>query len=350
MESEAEGGSDRVRKTVRNVVIIVAMQQEAEPFISRHNLVQNTPSPFHPGSPMVSYSGIFSAAPNGYTDLAVHLVWNGRCKIHKVNHVATTAAAISTYAAISHFKPDIVISAGTAGGFSELGAHIGDVYMSTKCVFHGRRIPIALTNSNDKGYLEEYGFGHFRSPPLPILAKLVKVKQGVVSTSDSLDCTETDLQLLRSEGAVAKEMEAASVAWVCQQLYTPFFALKSITDIIDGPHRSEDEFYRNLELASYALQEKLSSLLQHLAGTSLSCWQYGEKTSTSSSSPNDVENVPAMKDRTAATVTLDIYPAVSANGTRDVSAWSFPTGLISGLIIGCSIGFIISVYERRMKR
>lgn len=260
--------------TVDNVVVIVAMQQEAEPFIKKHNLKENKPSPFQPGSPMVSYSGRIASATRPNVEISVHLVWNGRCKIHNVNHVATTAAAISTYAAISCFHPSIVISAGTAGGFSELGACIGDVFLSTKCVFHGRRIPLSLANGQDKGYLEEYGFGHFRSPPLPKLAKAVNLKQGVVSTSDSLDCTEMDLQLLRSEGAVVKEMEAASVAWVCQQLYTPFFALKSITDIVDGPHRSEDEFYRNLELASNCLQERLSTLLGFLAGTELQHWHY----------------------------------------------------------------------------
>ena len=347
MKSDTEISLNSARKTVRNVVIIVAMQQEAEPFILRHNLVENIPSPFHPGSPMVSYSGIISAVHEGNVDLAVHLVWNGRCKIHKVNHVATTAAAICTYAAITHFKPDIVISAGTAGGFSELGARIGDVYMSTKCVFHGRRIPVALTNSNDKGYLEEYGFGHFRSPPLPILAKTVRVKQGVISTSDSLDFTETDLQLLRSEGAVAKEMEAASVAWVCQQLYTQFFALKSITDLVDGPQRSEDEFYQNLELASHALQEKLSSLLQHLAGTSLSCWQYGEKTSAIVSSHNDDDAASAIKDSTVSLSRVGKYCAEPTTGIQDASLWSFPAGIVSGLIVGYSIGLLLSVYQKK---
>jgi hypothetical protein len=79
-----------------------------------------------------------------------------------------------------------------------------------------------------------YGFGHFRSPPLAGLARHCRLKTGVVSTSDSLDATAGDLELLRAEGAAVKEMEAAAVAWVCQQVRTPFFALKSITDIVDA--------------------------------------------------------------------------------------------------------------------
>lgn len=41
----------------------------------------------------------------------------------------------------------------------------------------------------DGGTLEEYGFGHFRSPPLMKLAHEAGLKLGVVSTSDSLDCS-----------------------------------------------------------------------------------------------------------------------------------------------------------------
>jgi hypothetical protein len=121
---------------------------------------------------------------NNNTDIKINLVWNGKCKIHNVNHVATTAAGVCCYAAISHFQPDLVISSGTAGGFSELGARIGDVYISTKCVFHSRRIPLSSHSkpSNNSGILlEEYGFGHFRSPPVNKLVKKTIIKQGVIS-------------------------------------------------------------------------------------------------------------------------------------------------------------------------
>ena len=40
---------------------------------------------------------------------------------------------------------------------------------------------------------------------------------------------------MRAEGVSVKEMEAAAVAWTCQQvLHVPFVALKSVTDIVDG--------------------------------------------------------------------------------------------------------------------
>ena len=208
---------------VRVVLIIVAMEEEAAPLVEKLSL-RRRDTPFLAGSPMwmVAWSGEFGG-------LTVHVVWCGQDRRYKVNNVATTAAAVSTYAAVAALgRPDVVLSAGTAGGFAQRGAAIGDAYLSTKCVFHSRRIP------DGANCLEEYGFGHFRSPPLGAVAAAAGLKLGVVTTSDSLDSTATDMQLMLGEGAVVKEMEAAAVAWVCQQLGLPFFALKTVTDLVDG--------------------------------------------------------------------------------------------------------------------
>ena len=231
---------------------------------------------------------------------------------------------LSCYVAIQAFKPDLIISAGTAGGFKSAGGEIADVYISSKCVFHSRRIPDSGT-----GY-SEYGFGHYRSPPLEILANQVKCKIGVISTSDSLDFTPKDLQIMRGEGASIKEMEAAAIACkfllkpilfsstfahkltieyefltqrlvnftvmhlhalithinigfvlainegVCQQCSIPFIGVKSITDIVDNDKNiaSVDEFEQNLAKASERLQEKLTLILSLMAEHSLSDWSY----------------------------------------------------------------------------
>lgn len=103
----------------------------------------------------------------------------------------------------------------------------------------------------------------------------LRSKVGVVSTSDSLDSIATDLELMRSEGAAVKEMEAAAVAWVCLSLSIPFVALKAITDIVDGEHATRSEFESNLHTASSALQQKVELFLQLLAGTKLTDWAAG---------------------------------------------------------------------------
>lgn len=53
-----------------------------------------------------------------------------------------TIAAISAFVALTYLKPDIVINAGTAGGFQRVGAKIGDAFVSTRFAHHDRRVPI----------------------------------------------------------------------------------------------------------------------------------------------------------------------------------------------------------------
>ena len=146
---------------VRSVLLVVAMEQEAAPIIEHFALQKLAEPGFLPGAPMVAWEGTAGC-------LTLRLVWNGRDQRFSANNVGTAAAAVATYAAFAALGPhDLVLSVGTAGGFAERGAAIGDVYLSTKCVFHARRIPEAGVADE----LEEYGFGHYRSPPLAGLAK-----------------------------------------------------------------------------------------------------------------------------------------------------------------------------------
>ena len=68
----------------------------------------------------------------------------GKCKSMGVDHIGTVPAALTTYLAIQAFRPDVVISAGTCGGFAARGAAIADVFVSTRMVNHDRRIPLPV--------------------------------------------------------------------------------------------------------------------------------------------------------------------------------------------------------------
>jgi hypothetical protein len=62
-------------------------------------------------APCVSYSGTFSG-------VTLHVVWTGRDAEHKVDLVGTVPASLATYLALQAWpETDLVISAGTAGGF-----------------------------------------------------------------------------------------------------------------------------------------------------------------------------------------------------------------------------------------
>lgn len=95
---------------------------------------------------------------------------------------------------------------------------------------------------------------------------------GVVSTGDSLDRCATDDKLMAAlppGGASVKEMEAAAIAEVAGHFGTPFFAVKSITDIVDGGQATAEEFSANLTAASDALQVTMGKVLDHVGERAL---------------------------------------------------------------------------------
>lgn len=61
--------------------------------------------------------------------------------------------------------------------------------------------------------------------------------------------------------ASVKDMEAAAIAYICELAQIPFFALKVVTDIVDGDRVTQDEFFENLSAASKSLQEKIPLVL-----------------------------------------------------------------------------------------
>lgn len=73
-------------------------------------------------------------------------------------------ATLAAFVAINEFKPDLLLNAGTCGGFKRVGASIGDAFISTSFKNHDRRIQIP-------GFVE-YGRGTINSLPTPNLIKV----------------------------------------------------------------------------------------------------------------------------------------------------------------------------------
>lgn len=170
-------------KAINNILFVFAMEAEAEPFRTRlglepvDNIVEN--------SPCKLYSGTYKGA-------SVTVAMNGKCPTFGVDNVGTTPAALTTFLAINQVHPDIVINAGTAGGFKRKTAAIGDCFVSTTVKHHDRRIPIP-------GFTE-YGIGSYPSVSCPNLVKSLNLKSGVVSTSNSLDHCDMDDKLMLENG------------------------------------------------------------------------------------------------------------------------------------------------------
>ncbi|KAK3010542.1 hypothetical protein RJ639_011445 [Escallonia herrerae] len=73
-----------------------------------------------------------------------------------VNSVGTVSASLVTYASIQALQPDLIINAGTAGGFKAKGACIGDAFLASDVAFHDRRIPIPWAHGVKEEGVKDY--------------------------------------------------------------------------------------------------------------------------------------------------------------------------------------------------
>lgn len=239
---------------VKKILILIAMQSEAKPIIDRLNLGvihhrSDTDLPFQ----------YFTKVQR---EQEIILMVSGTDPRYGVDNIGTQAATLMAYVGITQFEPDIVISAGTAGGFSECGAKIGTVYLSDhEFVFHDRHVPL-------QGF-DEQGIGHYPALNVRALAKLLNLPYGPISSGSSFQKDQEQLQKIKESGAVAKEMEAAAIAWVCWIKATPLVALKSITNLLDHQASSEEQFVENFALATSQLSEQLFILLHSLQGKTI---------------------------------------------------------------------------------
>jgi len=153
---------------------------------------------------------------------------------------------------------DLVVNAGTCGGFQAKGAEIGDVFITTASANHDRRIQIPP-------YIP-YGIGKLPSVKADKLAETINAKTGICTTGNSLDKHDVDEKIMKDNDASVKDMEAAAIAWSCALHDTPHFGVKVVTDIVDGGVPSHEEFMQNLASAASSLQEALPKVIGFVCG------------------------------------------------------------------------------------
>lgn len=239
-------------KDLKRVAILFAMEQEAAPTIARLGLAQK--GLLEPPLPALAFEGTRGS-------LAIDVVVNGKDARFAMANVGTVPAALTTHAACVALKPDLIISAGTAGGFKARGGAIGDVYVSTESVNHDRRISIPGFDA----------YGVYRTPAhdASALAKALGFKTGINSSGNSLECADVDMEQLVALGACTKEMEASGIAYAAGLHGVPFICLKAVTDIVDGDKPTAEEFVKNLHTAAKAIEEATIAVLDYLDGKQL---------------------------------------------------------------------------------
>lgn len=233
---------------IRHVALLFAMQDEAMPLIRRLELTDK--GPLSSPMPMRWYDGTVGK-------LRVDVAVMGADRRFGVDCVGTQPAAVATHIVLDKLDPDLLINAGTCGGFIKRGGAIGKVYLTGGPFhFHDRRVPLAP--------FEQYADGGWQLCDVDAWAQALGLEQGAVSSGNSLDMNDDDAARIERVETIAKDMEAAAIAWVADQHEKPLCAVKAVTDLVDGEHPTHEEFERHLHTASDALSKTLVALLNHL--------------------------------------------------------------------------------------
>ena len=208
------------------VVIVLAMEAAAAPLRASLGAAPAAPPDWASSLPV-------RLAVADHAGVDVVLVTNGTAPRTGVDCIGSTAAALATQVALDHTRtglgrrPDLVLTVGTAGGWNRAGADL----------------PAADLRAH---------------------ADALGCRRGVVTTGDSLDESPEDAARIRASGAEVKEMEAAAVAWIGSLHDVPVGAVKAITDLVDSPVATAEQFSANLATAADALQRTTLALLARL--------------------------------------------------------------------------------------
>lgn len=225
-------------------LVVIAMEAEAAPVRAALG-IDGDGEPLHPAFPARLWRGPTAG-------VAV----NGPDPRFGVDSIASQPAVTTALHAIEAVRPSIVISAGTAGGFATRGGAISSTYLADRCVFHDRRVALP-------GF-DRYGDGDYPVADLGDLADRLGFETGTVTSGNALDAPVEDMVRMHASAAVAKDMEAAAIAWTCERLGVPFTALKVITDLVDTEEETAEQFSRNLAQATERLAEAVPALVAAL--------------------------------------------------------------------------------------
>lgn len=207
-----------------DAVVLVAMGEEAGPFLARADSVGSATS--------------VGAAEHRLLGVGGHAVLLVQCGIGLVNAAAATALALA------QASPRLVVSAGSSGGLRDV--HVGDVVVASACTY-------AQADARAFGY--ELG----QVPGMParfvadeaLLAAAavldvpgVPLRTGLVVSGDTfVDATLVEGVREAFPLAVSTDMESTAVAHVGHLSGVPTLSVRGISDLC-GPTAGQDHTQR----------------------------------------------------------------------------------------------------------
>jgi adenosylhomocysteine nucleosidase len=179
--------------------------------------------------------------------------------------IGKVAAAVCAQTMILKFKPELIINTGVAGSLSpELG--VGDIAIAEFSVQHDMDTsPIG----DPVGFIS--GINLVKIPSSERVTRLleqsirmlggVKSLKGTVASGDQfINCFDRKKFIVETFGAVACDMECASIAQVCYINGMDFGAVRAISDSADDD--SHVDYARFLETAAENASEAVKHFLE----------------------------------------------------------------------------------------
>ena len=178
----------------------------------------------------------------------------GRPVVITQSGMGKVLSAAGATAMLNHFRISSVLFTGVAGGVAD-DTHVLDVVIATGLVQH------------DYGQMTNQGFARLEGTAgdgvFPCAEELVRAARraacetvgeehvflGTVASGDQFVASEAYVRMLREKyGALACEMEGASVALVCRQYGVPCVVIRTLSDKADG--LAHESFGNMLEKAA----------------------------------------------------------------------------------------------------
>lgn len=175
-----------------------------------------------------------------------------QCGIGKVN------AAIGTLSLLNHFKPELVINSGVAGGASK-NTHIMDVVVGSTIAYHDVWCGPGTQYGEASGYPL-----YFESCKqfVNLIPDLPHIKKGLICSGDKFIASLEEVQAIQKvfPEVLAVDMESATIAQVCYLRKVPMLVMRVISD---SPGASKDnvmeynDFWQDAPAHTFNLVQEL---------------------------------------------------------------------------------------------
>ncbi|MEM9079358.1 MAG: hypothetical protein AAGC74_01560 [Verrucomicrobiota bacterium] len=227
------------------LALYIAMQAEAQ------GLLDSLQAKLLPAQPVIG-----TYYHTSLNNREILIATSGKDQATGVDCIGTEPATLIANDLITNHGISSLLNAGTCGAHSSLKAEIAQAYLIHPTIFsHDHRVPLP-------GF-ELFGLGAHPAPDfIPSLSEKLNLPTAILSSGNSLDHTDRDLEIFLSNGSQLKDMEGSALAWVCRQHGIPLTCLKVVTDIFDLSHPAAEQFNQNLQRAAAEVTTQTLRLLE----------------------------------------------------------------------------------------